>query len=327
MNHQTDTSKLVFTASEANAFAVQQIAALRTGKLKGVPFGVKRVDEKMTHWMPGYLVTITARPGHAKTSLALNHANWYQSVLSGIPDNKTACIICCWEQSVENLVLYDFARQTGIPMSKMARGEVDDLEFDSINGAGICHSASGLFYVGFSDRIQGKRPPMTIETVHTALTQIKEWAGPNSYRIGPVYLDYLQRITPSLRTHESKAVAIGAVVDECKELALSWGTQAILTCQAKPQVDTWDDPQPKEDCIEWTNNGDKAGDCNLSLLRPSKYKGEGEMCGDVRVQGKWQLGVQINKQKMGDAPFREWLVFDVSTCQLKGALSQHNLND
>ena len=326
MLNQADISKVVFASSEATAFAVQQIDDLRTGKLRGIPFGVKGIDAQMTPWLPGYLVTVTSRPGNGKTSVLLNHANWWQDELNKSADNKTVCVIGSWEQSIENLVLYDIARQTGIPMSKMVRGEVDDGEFEQVNGAGIFHSSKNLFYVGFSDKVQGKRPPMTIETMHAALTNIRDWSSSNSYKIGPVYLDYLQRITPS-RSHESKAVTMGAIVDECKELALSWSTPAILACQAKPDVDKWDDPQPREDCIEWTNNGDKAGDCNISLLRPSKYKEAGEMCAGVVVAGPHQMGIQFNKQKMGPAPFREWVFFDVSTCQLKGELALRNLNN
>ena len=325
MTQTESVSNLIFTSTEANAFAIQQVDDLRTRKIVGVPFGIKAIDDKMTPWLPGYLVICTARPGHGKSTLILNHAFRYQDYLTAQAKNKTACVICSWETTIENLPLYDYGRRTGTPMSKMARGEVDDMEFESIKGAGILHSSNGLFYVGSSDRFHGKQPPMTIDVVHSCLQAIEDWAGPKSYKIGPVYLDYLQAITPA-RVYESKAVATGEVVEQVKKLAMDWGTQAILTAQAKPDVDKQDDPQPGADQTEWSNVPAKAGDCNFTVMRPCKYKGEGQSVGGIRVEGDMQMGVQFNKQRMGPAPFREWILFDVKTCQIKGSLETRTVN-
>lgn len=330
-----NTDAIVFPASEAATVAIHQIDNMRSGRRRGIPIGIKEIDELMVPWLPGYFVPICGRPGSGKSSLMLYHANWWANELNALNEESgenEVAVVVSWEQAVESLVIYDLAAKSGIPMSKIARGDLNDMEYEEVKGAGIWHGPKPLFYIGFSDSIQAKRPPMTIETVHRALEMIRDWSCKNSFKISIIYLDYIQRVTPS-HAHESKAVATGAVVDEMKELALSWSVPVLAGCQAKPECDKRGGERnpgekiPGAEDGEWTNNAGKAADCFVSVMRPSLYGKDGDVIDAMTVKGYKQMAIRICKQKMGPAPFTQWVDFDVATCRLLASYKSRSLND
>lgn len=325
--------RIIVPSSEASTYAIQQIDAIRKGERMGIPFGVPEIDaeDNMTPWQPGDLVCVIGRPGMGKTSVMLWHNSWWAKQLKQInkeTKKNLVTVFASWEQSVEKLSAYALAMKSGIPTNRLLSGKIDDMQFEQVREAGIWHSASPIFYIGFTDRVQARRPPMTLDTIHLALDRIKHWGGVGApeNEISIIYFDYLQRITPK-GSYESNAVAKGQVAEDCKDLALAWSVPLVLGCQAKPKVDERQDKVPGQGDIEWTEVGAKAGDCLIGLMRPCKYAEQGQVVNDVTVIGKKQMALNIAKQKIGDAPLKYWLSFDMACCRLEGTLETRKLND
>lgn len=66
----------------------------------------------------------------------------------------------------------------------------------------------------------------------------------------------------------------------------------------------------REDDGQWTSNIEQTSDKIFSLVRPRKYKKEGEMFGSKEVHGNDQMVISVLKQKLGPANFARWVKFD-----------------
>jgi hypothetical protein len=80
--------------------------------------------------------------------------------------------------------------------------------------------------------------------------------------------------------------------------------------QAKREVDDSDPAVPELNDGQWTSAIEQVSDKTMSVVRPIKYKKEGDMFGKMIVQGRNQMLICILKQKMGDSPFAIWTLFD-----------------
>ena len=84
----------------------------------------------------------------------------------------------------------------------------------------------------------------------------------------------------------------------------------VCGVQARREVDDRDVPVPELNDAQWCSGVEQVSDKVLSVVRPIKYKNEGEMFGKMVVQGRNQMLICLLKQKMGDAPYTIWTTFD-----------------
>lgn len=274
-----------------------------------VPSGLSSLDRdgRLLPLMPPDMLMIIARPGCGKTSFM---AWWGRNRAIALVGTNRVVVTVTWETTVERMFLYGLAAETGISIEDMARGKLDDIQYPmAVEYANVYSTSSNMWYIGYSANHDspGELPPLTIPFVSKALKHIVGLG----YDIDVIFGDYLQEI-PIYPKAESKVTGVMQCASQFKRLGFQFKCPAVLAAQAKRDVDSRELPIPKKDDCEWAN-AEKVADGVVSLARPSLYRNEGDLFGDVVVQGDCQLVFYCAKQRVGAANWGEWLYWDPRT--------------
>jgi len=325
----TDANDIVFSpidiAELTEGYLSERRAACETGGLaSGLSSYIHGLDahgENDSGFLPvldGDVVSIIARPGNGKTSFMMRWARERtneirrRAAIGDADAARSVVVYCTWEQTVEALHSFHVASSNadlGLTVTKMARGRITDAQWRGIQESNVRRISDPLWFIGHSTKRKSKRPVIDVDALARALWEIENWQGTdNKFRVDCVFVDYLQRI-PYGRA-ESKTIGISDNLDRLKNAALALGSKIIVGVQAGRDVDKRDLPIPGMDDGQWTSNIEQASDVVITLVRPIKYKEEGESFDGVPVSGYKQMLVTVAKQKMGESNFAQWVDFD-----------------
>jgi len=301
----TTASSIVYNPLEVSALGRQYIDWKRTHKEFGVPFFSKKMRERVYPMFPGELMSIIARPGHAKTSVMMFWARQRAKWLRENGQDKRMVIYATWEQSIEELQTFYVAAEQKLSLTKMAKGELSDAEWERVESATATRISEPLWFIGHSTMRRSGRKPITTETLAQAIETIDS----ENFVVDSVYVDYLQRIQP-VGGFDSPVMAYSGIMDGLKNFALGYGVPMIVGVQASRDVEELKLQIPEMHHAQWTSNIEQSSDRVVSLVRPRRYRKEGEVFGSVKVEGHNQLLVNVLKQKLGEANFSNWLSFN-----------------
>jgi replicative DNA helicase len=285
--------------------------------IKGLDATGRNDDRGLTPIIDGDVCTIIARPGHGKTSLMMRWARERVKEINRLTSEgdqdaeRRVVVYVTYEQTVEALHSFHVAasnKALGLSVTKMAMGKITDAQWEGVTKSNIRRVAEPLWFIGHSIERKARRPVINIDMLTAALWEIEGYQGEEKFRVDSVFLDYLQRMPYGKA--ESKTIGISDNLDAIKNLALSIGTKFVVGCQAKRDVDERADPTPGMEDGQWTSNIEQTSDTVLSIVRPCKYKAEGESFNGVKVTGFQQMRIVGQKQKMGESNFDKWVDFD-----------------
>jgi replicative DNA helicase len=233
------------------------------------------------------------------------------------------------EQTVEALKSFHIAarnKEAHLSITQMAQGKITAEQWDAVQAANVAQASDPLWFMGYGIGRKMKRPRLTVEALAESLWAIESWQGEqNKFRIDSVFVDYLQRFPYDGR--ESKTVGVSNNLDYLKQVGMELSTKIIVGVQARREVDQREDPTPAGDDGQWTSNIEQSSDTLLTLVRPCKYRADGETFAGVTVEGFDQMRVTVPKQKMGESNFDKWVSFDPRYNELaEGELVRHELN-
>lgn len=286
--------------------------------IKGLDSHTRADDMGILPIADGDLCTIIARPGNGKTSFMMRWARErvkqinQRAALGDKDAARRVVVYVTWEQTVEALHSFHIAaesKELGLSVTKMAAGKISDAQWEGIQRANVQRVKDPLWFAGHSITRKSARPVITVDLLAANLWGIESWQGEqNKFRIDAVFIDYLQRIPYGKA--ESKTIGISDNLDKLKNVALALGTKIICGVQAQREVDKRDDPTPGMEDGQWTSNIEQASDTVITLVRPCKYKNDGETFAGMTVNGFEQMRVTVAKQKMGASNFDKWVNFD-----------------
>ena len=303
----TNAEDLIFTPEQASNAGTAYLKGKRDKTALAIPLGLPTLDKTMLPLLPGELISIIARPGGGKTGFMMRWARWWANQISERANAENHIVVyATWEQSVEELHSFMVAADEQLSVTNMARGEISDDEWSRILRSGVDRILQPLWFIGHSLERRKKRPAMNVTTLAEALRKIEDDYGKI---IDMVFIDYLQRIPAEGRV-ESKAIATSDILDRLKDGALAFGCPFVVGVQARREVDARDEPVPGLDDGQWTSNCEQSSDKVFSLVRPRKYRNEGERFLGRDVVGSNQMVISILKQKMGMDNVHYWVKFD-----------------
>lgn len=305
MRQTPKPSNLVFSPLEVSTYGTQYLKQKEEHVEFGVPFLSTAMRKRVLPMFPGEMMSIIARPGHAKTSLMMFWARQRARWLKETGHENRVVIYATWEQSVEELHSFYIAAEQRLSISDMAAGRMKDEDWKKVNDASAKRISEPLWFIGHSTMRRSGRQPITVETLQQAVEHIQE--GGNE--VDMLYVDYLQRIQSDVRT-DSPVVKYSAIVDGLKDMALGFGIPMCVGVQASRDVEELKLPIPEMHHAQWTSNIEQSSDRVISVVRPRRYRKDGEKFGSITVTGQTQLLVNVLKQKMGEGNFAEWLAFN-----------------
>ena len=302
---ETRPEDILFSPSDVARLGLANLNHRRVNRDHGVPFGIPSIDKDYLPLLPGELECTIARPGNGKTGVMVHRARQRAKYLASKNSDKAVVFATC-EQTVEELWTFGIAAQTGINVSDMARGNINDTEWVRIEQESVGYGAVPIWLIGPSKENRKKRPKITIPALVDAIFHMEETSGTKP---DIVFLDYLQLVRPSVRT-QSKTVDMSEILEECKDGALHTDCGWSVAVQAKREVDLQALPIPGLDSGQWTSAIEQFSDKVWSLVRPCKYRKPGEQFGSQTVEGHSQMVMSLLKQKLGMDNKAFWVYFD-----------------
>ena len=320
MAEKRDYSSILFTPEETGVMTADYLRTRRDYKFWGVPFGLDSIDKpdreanRYVPLMPGEIESVIARPGHGKTGTMVARARARAKFLKDAKLTESRAIVyVTLEQSIEELNAFNIAADRRLSITQMAMGEIGDEEWKACLEEGIKRRYVPIWHIGYSSTTTKKQITVDLDGIRGALRLVEDQ---HKKKIDLVFVDYLQRM--AYGRSESKTVGVSDNLDGLKNLALQeFKAPFVIGAQATRDVDSRgttpgskDLPIPNMDDGQWTSNIEQTSDHVISLVRPRKYRKEGEQFGSVTVQGNCQLLVSILKQKLGASNFAKWVFYD-----------------
>lgn len=313
MAQARDYSSILFTPEEAGAATVNLLKERRENKNFAVPFGLRSMDTEdkdgngYVPLMRGEVESVIARPGHGKTGTMVARARARAEFLKSHGLDKTRAVVyVTLEQSIEELNAFNIAADRRMSITGMAKGEITDAEWKVCLEEGMKRRYVPIWNIGYSSSAGRKQIRVDVDGIEGALRLILDQ---HHMTIDLVFIDYLQRI-PYDRA-ESKNIGVSDNLDAIKTMALAkLHFPCVVGVQAGRDVDERADPIPGDADGQWTSNIEQTSDHIISLVRPRKYRREGEKFGSTIVQGHSQILISVLKQKMGASNFARWEYYD-----------------
>jgi replicative DNA helicase len=269
------------------------------------------MDQKFLPLLPGELCTIVGRPGAGKSAVMMHWARQRSKYLAVNQVVDRVVVYITYEAHVEELYALAVAAECGIPIDLMARGNLDADQIELVRDYGVHSVSSKLWLIGHSQEKRKKRPHIDLTSVANALSRIENWnlEGKREMKIDMIFIDYLQRV-PFEGRPESKVVGIDENLNKMKDMGLQFSCPVVVGSQARREVDDRQVQIPELNDSQWSSAAEQVSDKMISVVRPVKYRKEGESFGKTIVEGRNQMLIVTLKQKMGDAPFAIWTIFD-----------------
>lgn len=308
MSQASNPLDIIYTPQQVTTIGTKYLEDRRDNKDAGIPIGLSILDADVLPLLPGELMTVIGRPGGGKTGFMMRWARWRAEQLRQKGEVDKIVVYASWEQSIEELYAFNIAADAHLSVTCMAKGEITDQEWDTVMQAAAYRIGLPLWFIGHSLARRKKRPHLTIDNLGLALYEIEHW-NEDKTQIDMVFIDYLQRIRFE-KEPESKVIGTSEILDRLKDGALAFGCPFVVGVQATRDVDKRQLQIPGMDDGQWTSNIEQTSDKIISVVRPRKYRLEGEPFGKVVVNGHCQMLVSILKQKLGVDNKSHWVYFD-----------------
>ena len=241
------------------AKTINRIDELRTKKedISGVPSGFASLDRITYGWQPTDLIVLAARPSVGKTALALNLARNAARHRS----KPTAVGIFSLEMSAAQLAQRILSAESEIPLEKIARGKLEDYEYQQLHLKGI----KAL-----------EQMPIFIDD--TAALNIFEFRAKarrlvNKHHVGLIIIDYLQLMSGMGDRNSNREQEISNISRSLKALAKELGVPIIALSQLSRAVETRKESKmPQLSDLRESGAIEQDADMVMFIYRPEYYE-------------------------------------------------------
>jgi replicative DNA helicase len=331
MKDDNDYSGLVFTPLEASNAAEEYIENIKANDGDVMPLYIPKLEyneENNKGFLPvkrGELITVLGRPGSGKTGFMFH---WARRRAQDLKIQNSDKVVLYWsmEQLIEELRLFNVAGEDHISASKMAMGKMADTEWDrAVKSLRGLHTTP-LWFAGKSLKRRKQKIQLDENSLRGTLASIEKWQGETiKQEIDSVFIDYLQRFRSNGRDWVQ---FYGDLTNGLKDMAGDFATRFVVGVQARREVDAKAIQIPGMEDGQWTSSIEQQSDGMLSVVRPSRYRKDGEDFDGTIVKGYRQMVIKVLKRKLGPEGQATWVNFepeynklddmDVETIQLAG---------
>src|SRR4051812_29795412 len=245
--------------NDALAKAIRRIDDLRTKEedISGVPSGFASLDRVTYGWQPTDLIILAARPSVGKTAFALNLAR--NAALH--PTKPTGVAMFSLEMSSAQLVQRILSAESEIMMEKIARGKLEEHEYQQLHKRGITRL---------------EKAPIFIDD--TAALNIFEFRAKarrlvNKHHVGLIIIDYLQLMSGSGDRNGNREQEISTISRNLKALAKELNIPIIALSQLNRAVETRKESKiPVLADLRESGAIEQDADMVLFIYRPESYE-------------------------------------------------------
>lgn len=244
------------------------------GGMTGTPTGFSELDKLTCGLQAGDLVLLAARPSMGKTALALSLC---LGALSG-SEEKTVQVFSL-EMSTEQLMMRLLSMQSGVPLSHIRSGELDDHDWTRLS------DALGMISLWDNRLLVDDCTLQTPATLRTrARRYVRKYGQP-----ALIVVDYLQLMHTA--SSENRTQEIAEISRSLKALSKELGCPVLALSQLNRQVEGRADKRPNNGDLRDSGALEQDADLILLLYRDEVYHPD--------TQDKAQAEIIIGKQRQG----------------------------
>lgn len=254
----TVKTSLVYTGAEAAKNWVDYAEYVRSNP--GLRFGVKRLDETILPLRRGKILSILARPGHGKSTLAvyLARKEALEILESGRKENVFYVTLDQPIEEIDTIVNSD----SGVNLSEIAWGRAD---METMRGRALKRARLPLDYIGKSAHEFRRQKPFTFRNIYAEIKQETERRGIHT---SLVVLDYIQKFHVGER--ERRQDEVTEAIFAARELCLDLQCKMIVCVQAARETDKETEKIPRSHHCQHASAIEQESDAILGLWRPVK---------------------------------------------------------
>lgn len=263
----------------------------------GLSFGVRRLDETILPLRRGKILSILARPGHGKSTVAvyLARKEAREIVAAG---RKERVFYVTLDQPVEEIDTI-LNSDSEITLSDIAWGRAD---LEKMRARALRRVNLPLSYVGKSAHEYRKTKPFTFRNIYEEIQKEAQRLGE---RVSLVVIDYIQKF--HVTEKEKRSDQVTEAIYAARELCLDLQSKMIVCVQASRESESGENKIPRSVHCQHASAIEQESDAILGLWRPVKTETAREIV--VTLDGtKHALPVtpelmlmRLDKQRMEDA--------------------------
>lgn len=241
-----------------------EAAAKNKGSVTGVATGFYDLDYKTAGLQPSDLILVAARPSMGKTAFVLNIAE-YVALKS-----RVTTAIFSLEMSKTQLVNRILAMNSRVDSQAIRTGELKDDDW-----AKLMESA----------RLIGEAPLIIDDTPGISITELRSKCRKMKieHNLGLVIIDYLQLMSGSKRSAESRQQEISEISRSLKALAREINCPVIALSQLSRAVEQRPDKRPMLSDLRESGAIEQDADVVMFLYRDDYYNHDSEDAGISEV--------------------------------------------
>ena len=239
-------------------------ASYNKGNVTGIATGFLDLDYKTAGMQPSDLILVAARPSMGKTAFVLNIAECV-----AFKQDKTVAIFSL-EMSKEQLVNRLFSMEAKVDSQHLRTGNLSETEWEKlIESAGV---------VGMSKLIIDDTPGISIPELRSKCRKYKL-----EYNLEMIIIDYLQLMSGSGRSTESRQQEISDISRSLKALARELSVPVIALSQLSRAVEQRPDHRPMLSDLRESGAIEQDADVVMFIYRDDYYNKDTERKGIAEI--------------------------------------------
>jgi replicative DNA helicase len=284
---------------EANTKSLERMqwGMQNPGKLPGISWGLRSLDEKTGGLKRGELFILAGRPGMGKTALALCVAR--STASAGEPTFFSSLEMGAVSLSDRNLADVAYDRNRPIPYYDIANGTLSDAQAERIIDAARSQRECPLHI--------DPAPGLTVSQIAARARRHKQNLERQGRKLGPVIVDHMHIVRPSNRYSGARVNEVGEISAALKGLAKELDVPVIALAQLSRALESRDDKRPTMADLRDSGTIEQDADAIIFVYREAYYlerstgaNAEQEALRvDRLIDAKDQLEAIIAKQRNG----------------------------
>jgi replicative DNA helicase len=292
------------TAADATLEAVSMIAAAyaRAGGMAGLSTGFRSLDAMTGGLSAGDLIVLAGRPSMGKTALAVTIAHRCAAAYlatQGNQDPEGAPVgFFSLEMSAAQLMLRVLAAESGIPVSRLRRGYLDETalhsDYERVERAAERAGSVPLYF----DQQGG----ISIAQLCARARRMKR-----QRKIGLLVVDYLQLLSGT-NARANRVAEITEITTALKSLAKELNIPVLALSQLSRQVEQRDDKRPQLSDLRESGSIEQDADVVMFVFREEYYIARRAPRAGTPAHAEWEseltraagkAEILIEKQRQG----------------------------
>ncbi len=246
-----------------------------------MPSGFASIDRVTYGWQPTDLIIVAARPSVGKTALALNLAR--NAALN--PLKPTPVGVFSLEMSAAQLVQRILSAESEIALEKIARGKLEDYEYQQLHTKGIKRLEQAPIFIDDS-------AALNIFEFRAKARRLV-----NKHKVGLIIIDYLQLMSGSGERNTNREQEISNISRNLKALAKELNIPIIALSQLSRAVETRKESKmPQLSDLRESGAIEQDADMVIFIYRPEYYE---NMSNEMGESTRGETHLKIAKHRNG----------------------------